>query len=477
MSVTDFLMDFSFASLFILLGQLIRAKVRFIQRFFIPSSMIAGFLGLIAGDQVLNVVGLLQKAGIENPVFFSDSISSYAGTLTIIVFAGVGLAGFSIDRKNIRSEINRVGSYLSFKMLATALQFSIPIIFSIVVISNLFPEINYGFGILLAAGFFGGHGTAAAVGSTFSRLGFADANDIAMTFATAGILTGVLGGLIFIKIATKRGWTKYIKDFSDISDDMRTGLIPEKDRESMGKNTISSVALDPLAFHLALLLLASGLGQLAYNWIYSSTGLDLPTYLLAFLIALALFYICKATGIGKYIDEDVISRISGTATDYLVFFGIASINLSVIVMDAVPLLMLLVFGIFIVVINLLYFGPAMNRGSWFERSIFVYGYTTGVFAIGMILLRIVDKDNRSKTLNDTALTGALTTPPEVFAWGFGPAMLLHGQHWTFVAIYTALLIACIVVSVLFKWWWRKLPLDRPSEEEFVARETAQRQGQ
>ena len=334
-----------------------------------------------------------------------------------------------------------------------------------------------GFGILLAAGFFGGHGTAAAVGSTFSRLGFADANDIAMTFATAGILTGVLGGLIFIKIATKRGWTKYIKDFSDISDDMRTGLIPEKDRESMGKNTISSVALDPLAFHLALLLLASGLGQLAYNWIYSSTGLDLPTYLLAFLIALALFYICKATGIGKYIDEDVISRISGTATDYLVFFGIASINLSVIVKYAVPLLMLLVFGIFIVVINLLYFGPAMNRGSWFERSIFVYGYTTGVFAIGMILLRIVDKDNRSKTLNDTALTGALTTPPEVFAWGFGPAMLLHGQHWTFVAIYTALLIACIVVSVLFKWWWRKLPLDRPSEEEFVAREMAQRQGQ
>src|SRR5699024_558622 len=135
--------------------------------------------------------------------------------------------------------------------------------------------------------------------------------------------------------------------FSDISDDMRTGLIPEKDRESMGKNTISSVALDPLAFHLALLLLASGLGQLAYNWIYNSTGLDLPTYLLAFLIALALFYICKATGIGKYIDEDVISRISGTATDYLVFFGIASINLSVIVKYAVPLLMLLVFGIFI----------------------------------------------------------------------------------------------------------------------------------
>ena len=58
MSVTDFLMDFAFASLFILLGQLIRAKVRFIQRFFIPSSMIAGFLGLIAGGLALAFPGL-----------------------------------------------------------------------------------------------------------------------------------------------------------------------------------------------------------------------------------------------------------------------------------------------------------------------------------------------------------------------------------------------------------------------------------
>lgn len=474
MSVYDFLLDFAFASLFIMLGQLIRAKVKFIQRFFIPSSMLAGFLGLIAGDQVLNVVGLLQKAGIENPVFFSDSIGDYAGALIVIVFAGVGLSGFSFDRKNLRSEVSRVGSYLSYKMLATAIQFSIPIIFSIVVISNLFPDINYGFGILLASGFFGGHGTAAAVGSTFANLGFTDANDIAMTFATAGILTGVFGGLIFIKLGTKRGWTKYIKDFSDISDDMRTGLIPEGNRQSMGQDTISSVALDPLAFHLAALLLASGLGRLSYTFILNTWELDLPTYLLAFLIALAMFYIFKATGVGKYLDGNVISRISGTATDYLVFFGIASINLEVVVKYAVPLLMLLVCGIIVVVVMLMYFGPAMNRGSWFERSIFVYGYSTGVFAIGMILLRIVDKDNRSKTLNDTAITGALTTPPEVFAWGFGPSMLLHGQHWVFVGIYTVMMIACIVINIVLKWWWRKLPLDRPCEEEFVAREKARR---
>ena len=178
-----------------------------------------------------------------------------------------------------------------------------------------------------------------------------------------------------------------------------------------------------------------------------------------------MFLAFKKTGVGNYIDEGVISRISGTATDYLVFFGIASIKIEVIVKYAAPLAMLLLFGIFIVVLTLLYFGSAMNKGSWFERSIFVFGYSTGVFAIGFILLRIVDPDNLSKTLNDTAFAAPFTTPIEMFAWSMGPMMLMNGQHWQFVAIYTAILAACIIVNKMFKWWWVKLPLNRPAEGE------------
>ena len=43
MSVNDFLMDFAIASLFIMIGQLIRAKVKLVQKFFVPASMIADF--------------------------------------------------------------------------------------------------------------------------------------------------------------------------------------------------------------------------------------------------------------------------------------------------------------------------------------------------------------------------------------------------------------------------------------------------
>lgn len=453
MSVNDFLLDFAVASLFIMVGQLLRAKVKVLQKLFVPASMIAGFIALALGTEGANILP------------FSDSIGSYAGALIILVFAGVGIGGFTINKNNIKKELDRVGSYLSYKILAQAIQFSLAPLFSILVISKLFPQINYGFGLLLAAGFSGGHGTAAAVGDTFGRLGFADATDIGMTCATVGILSGIFGGLFFIKMGTKRGWTKYIKSFQYISGDLQTGLVKEENRNSIGSETVSSMVLDPLAWHLALLLVASGAGLLLNKWIFSTFGLDLPTYLLSFLIAFVMFLVFKKTGVQNYVDERIVSRISGTATDYLVFFGIASIKIEVIVRYAVPLLLLLLAGMFIVFITLFYFGAAMNKGSWFERAIFVFGYSTGVFAIGFILLRIVDPENLSKTLNDTALAAPFTTPFEMFAWSMGPIMLLNGQHWTFIGMYLALTAACIIVNLVFKWWWLKLPLDRKAEGE------------
>ena len=64
MSANDFLLDFAVASLFILIGQLLRAKVGLFQKFFVPASMIAGFIALALGSQGPNILP------------FSDQISN-----------------------------------------------------------------------------------------------------------------------------------------------------------------------------------------------------------------------------------------------------------------------------------------------------------------------------------------------------------------------------------------------------------------
>lgn len=117
MSVNDFLLDFAIASLFIMIGQLIRAKVKVVQKFFVPASMIAGFLALALGGQGLNILP------------FSDAIGSYAGVLIILIFAAVGINGFTFSKKAIKSEVDRIGSYFSYKVLAQAIQFSLAPLF------------------------------------------------------------------------------------------------------------------------------------------------------------------------------------------------------------------------------------------------------------------------------------------------------------------------------------------------------------
>ena len=91
------------------------------------------------------------------------------------------------------------------------IQYAVPIIFSMVVLRIFAPELNTAFGMLIPAGFQGGHGTAAALGQTLGNLGWEDATDLAMTSATVGILTGIFGGIALIKIGTTKNYTKYVK--------------------------------------------------------------------------------------------------------------------------------------------------------------------------------------------------------------------------------------------------------------------------
>lgn len=447
MSVYDILADFAYASALILVGQFLRSKVTFFQKFFIPASMLAGFLGLLLGSQFLNVI------------HFSDAMSSYAGLLVIPVFAIIGLNGFSKGggKEGSKEELRRVSGNFFFRAIVFFIQFCLPIAVALTVVKALMPSISDGFGVLLASGFIGGHGTAAAVGSTLDTLGWADGTDIGMTFATIGILVGVFGGVLLIKMATRKGYTAYIKDFAYISDDMKTGLIAPEHFKSMGNDTISNVSLDTLGYHLSLVLVASGFGYLINTKLVARWLPGVPSYTVAFLVAILMFLVFRNTKVYEHVDKRINSHISGTCTDYVVFFGIASIKISVVVEYAVPILVMAAVGMFCVLFSLLVLAPLFNKKSWFERGIFCYGYATGVFAIGFVLLRIVDPENKSKTLEDTAMAPFLSFV-ELFVWSLVPTMLMAGQGWTVVAVASLVCVVSVIINVVTGAFYPKLPL-------------------
>ena len=443
MTVYDLLVDFTIASALILVGQFLRAKIKFFQEFFMPASMIAGFLGLFLGKQFLNILP------------FSASAGSYTGVLIIIIFGVVGLNGFSGFGGSMGK---RLLGYTMYRNVIYFIQFALGIAACLTIVKAVAPSINPAFGMLMASGFTGGHGTAAAVGKTLADLGWAEAGDLGMTFATVGILTGIFGGLAFIKVGTKRGWTAYIKDFKYVSGDMKTGLIAKENRTSMGEETTSSVSLESLAFHLSLVLLISGGGYLLNSRViavYLVKGA--PDFTVAFIVGLIFFLLLQKTPVYDYMDKSVNSRISGTATDYLVFFGVAMINVQVIVDYAVPLLIEILVGFVCVFLTMLPLGSSMSNKSWLERSIFCFGYSTGVFAIGFVLLRIVDPENKSFTVDDIALSPWISFA-EIVVWSLVPTMLVAGKGWTVVAVSTAICVVSLVVSIVCGAWWGKEPL-------------------
>ena len=439
--MVSILYDFTVAALLIWIAQMLRTKITLIQKFFIPASLLAGLIALVLGDQCLDII------------HWSDMSGDYTWTLVVFVFVAIGLPGLKFNK----AQGERLGSYFCYKNVVWGLQFSIPVLIGILVFSKMNWGVNDGFGLLLASGFIGGHGTAAAAGATFAKLGYAEAMDIGMTFATVGILTGVIGGVIFIKNATKKGYTQYIKDFKVIDEDLRTGMVKRENRDVFGMNTVSSISIDPLFWHFGLMLLPTGAALWFCSWFDAKTGIVLPEYAVGFLLALLISPMLKRSGIMEYVDLRITDRISGACTDLIVFFGVAKIKLPIVVTYAVPLVLMSIIGILICVATLNYFGPRMNRQSWFERSIFCYGYATGVFAIGMLLLRIVDPDNESGTLPDTGFVETLQTFLDLLIWSVGPFMMLNGTG-LYVGLASLLFLFANILLAKKCGWWYKMPL-------------------
>jgi ESS family glutamate:Na+ symporter len=421
----------------ILIGKFLRVKVKFIQTLFIPPSLIAGLLGLALGPNGFKILP------------FSNQLGTYSAVLIALVFASLPLSSPKFTIQDIKG---RVGSIWAYSQLGMLLQWSIAGLFGLTVLKLLWPNLNPAFGVMLPTGFYGGHGTAAAIGSGFGNVGWEDATSLGMTTATTGIVLAIVGGLVLVKIAARKGETSFIKDFSQLPDELRTGLIPAEKRDNSGMETTSSISIDSLAFHLAFIfLIAFGGYMLSKGVKFYAPKLELPVFSCSFIVGLLLKSILSRTGATDYICPKQTSRLSGTFTDLLVAFGVASIKLSVVLKYALPLLVLMFFGTILVWFITFYLGRRFLKTYWFERSIFAWGWWTGTMAMGMALLRIVDPKMESKALDDYALAYLPIAPVEILIITFIPVLFVNGLGlWAMLA---ALTLSALIIFLAWKMKW------------------------
>ncbi|HOO18555.1 MAG TPA: sodium:glutamate symporter [Paludibacteraceae bacterium] len=431
--------DIGIVSILLLIGKLMRVKIKLIQKLFIPPSILAGFMGLILGTGGFNLIPLSQNC------------STYAGILIALIFGALPLT----FQKNKENKLN-IGSLWAYSQGGMFFQWAFGGLLGLLVLNQIW-ELDPAFGITLPAGFCGGHGTAAAIGQTFKKFGHNEIMSLAMTSATIGILSAIVLGLIIIKWANQKGYTSFLPTYKDLPQELRTGLLPIEKREKIGESTCSSISIDSLTFNV-IIVVAIALGGYGMSKIITSilSGFELPVFSCAFIVGILIKLIFDKTSVSNYVCPQTIKHISGTFTDFLIAFGIASIKISIVVKYIIPLVILLTTGLIVTFIYVFIIPGKWLKEFWFEKAIFTWGWLTGTMANGIALLRVVDPKMQSYCLDSYAIAYLFIAPVEISLITFAPIIFVNGYGLIFSIICLVLCIAILLIAYFKKWFITKI---------------------
>ena len=433
------LVDVGLVSILLLLGKLLRANVRFIQKLFIPPSLLAGFVALLLGPEVLGWLPL------------SDNMGTYAGILIALVFSTLPLTS---RKKASASEKGSIGRMWAYSQSGMLLQWALGGLLGFLVFSLWFKA-DPALGLSMPAGFCGGHGTAAAIGQAFEKYGLEQMQSLAMTAATVGIIASVVIGMWLVSWGSGHGKTSFLSRFSDLPGELKTGILPKDKRSSMGQASFSAISVDSMTFNFAIVALIAtggyGVSRLiSHFW----PSLMLPVFSCAFLVGLLVRWLLNRARFDEYVSKPIVGHLGGAFTDYLVAFGVASIRLEIVARYVVPLLVLLVFGLLLTLFFVFFVGARIHKDHWFEKSIFTWGWFTGTMAMGMALLRITDPEGKSHCLDDYAFAYLYIAPVEIALVTFSPVAFASGFGWLFVSLCFVAGASILLYSFL-KGWLKK----------------------
>lgn len=427
---TEVFFDFCIISACILFSMAVRVSCPILQRFYIPTAVIAGFLGLFL-QHFFSV--------------FSKNLSVYPGILIAILFCTMTL---SKDGEGIsKSDFKRIKESLFVNAAAELSQFGVFIIVGIIILPIIFAGINPAFGLMLPAGFIGGHGTAAAIGSELVKAGWSDSLSIGFTFATVGLLGGIFFGVVLINIGARKGYITSIRKVGDLSDDFRRGLIPEGKRSAFAEETIHPASMDTLTWTLSSILMCVGAAYGINHFLSLLWGFTAPAYGLALLCGFVVSLVFHRIGASSYLDKKLVMHAGSCSADYLIAFGIASVNIQVVLDNLAPILLLVVAG-FVFVLLWFVAGRFLFSDYWFERSIFIFGLSTGVFSTGVLLLRIADPRFETGVLIDFGLAWIILSVMDLLLVTFSPVLVSGGLGLGFGGVLCVLAALCVLLARL-----------------------------
>ena len=397
----QWLIQFCILATALLLGNVLRTKVPFLNKSLLPSALLGGLLLLIF-KQFPSCRDLINKPMME-----------------VVTYHALGLGFVALALKNNRIESKSTPMKVIETGALTAATYVIQGIIGLVVSIIFFlvgKKLFYAAGLLLPMGFGQGPGQALNFGKIFTGwasqqgIDFPGA-DFGLSIAATGFIVGSLVGVIYMNILRRRGVLsrKKIADaqVNKLEDYEGEGEIPDAE------------SIDKLSVQICMVLFVYFLVYLFTNWIQ---GMELGTFgtntlkpmlwgfnfLLGTLFAIFFKWVLgrfkKAKLMSReYINNYMLNRISGFCFDIMIVAGTAAINFEEFGKFVLPFVIIVTLGTVATFFYVLTVSKHLYPDYKYEGFFSMFGMLTGTASNGMILLREIDPKFETPAANNLVL--------------------------------------------------------------------------
>lgn len=312
----DMYQTLAVAVLVLLLGNYLKKKIYFLQKFCIPAPVIGGLIFAIM-TCICYVTGIAEFS-------FDDTLREVC---MVFFFTSVG---FQANLKVLKSGGKSLIVFLGLVIVLIILQNLTAV--GLAKLLNLNPLIGMCTGSIPMVG---GHGTAGAFGPVLEDLNIKGATTICTAAATFGL---IFGSLIGVPLGKRLIEKHSLLNTTANEDDSL--LVEDEKKHERHTNMYADAVFQ--------LILAIGVGTI-FTMLLTKTGLTFPIYIGAMLAAALMRNICEYTGIAT-IHMGEINDLGGISLS--LFLGMAMITLRLweLASLALPLVILLAAQVLLIII-------------------------------------------------------------------------------------------------------------------------------
>lgn len=312
----DMYQTLAVAVLVLLLGNYLKKKIYFLQKFCIPAPVIGGLIFAIM-TCICYVTGIAEFS-------FDDTLREVC---MVFFFTSVG---FQANLKVLKSGGKSLIVFLGLVIALIILQNLTAV--GLAKLLNLNPLIGMCTGSIPMVG---GYGTAGAFGPVLEDLNIKGATTICTAAATFGLIFGsLIGGPLGKRLIEKHSLLNTAANEDD------SLLVEDEKKHERHTNMYADAVFQ--------LILAIGVGTI-FTMLLTKTGLTFPIYIGAMLAAALMRNICEYTGIAT-IHMGEINDLGGISLS--LFLGMAMITLRLweLASLALPLFILLAAQVLLIII-------------------------------------------------------------------------------------------------------------------------------